>query len=103
MQNIIAILTIIFQKSLLLGTIPSDWKHANVCPVFKNGDKHDPKNYRPISLTCICCKLCEHIIASSLMKHLGDANICMISNRGFDRLGPVNHNSSLSSKILHNQ
>ena len=29
------ILTIIFQKSLTSGTIPSDWKHANACPVYK--------------------------------------------------------------------
>ena len=75
---IVPILTIIFQNSLLSGTIPSDWKHANVCPVFKKGDKHDPKIYRPISLTCICCKLCEHIIASSLMKHLEDSNTCIL-------------------------
>ena len=54
-KNVIApFLTIIFQKSLTSGTIPSDWKHANVCPVYKKGDKHDPKNYGPISLTCIC-------------------------------------------------
>ena len=58
-------------------------QNANVCPVFKKGDKHDPKNYRPISLTCICCKLCEHIIASSLMKHLEDSNILYDLQHGF--------------------
>lgn len=50
-DTISPILTILFNKSLALGRIPSDWKHANVCPVFKNGDKHDALNYRPISLT----------------------------------------------------
>ena len=54
-----------------------------VCPVFKKGDKHDPKNYRPISLTCICCKLWEHIIASSLMKHLEDSNTLYDLQHGF--------------------
>ena len=49
------ILTIIFQTSSFSGTIPSDQKHTNVCPVYKKGDTHDPKNYRPISLTCIWC------------------------------------------------
>ena len=83
-KNVIApILTTIFQKSLTSGTIPSDWKHANVCLVYMKGDKHDPKNYRPISLTCICCKLCEYIIASSLMKHLEDSNILYDLQQGF--------------------
>ena len=61
------ILLIIFGKSLSCGKIPSEWKHANICPVYKKGDKHDPINYRPISLTCICCKLLEHKSSSPVM------------------------------------
>ena len=34
-----------------------------------NGDKSDPSNYRPISLTCISSKVLEHIIHSHMMKH----------------------------------
>ena len=93
------ILTIICKTSLLSGTIPSDWKHTSVCPVYKKGDTHNPKNYRPISLTCICCKLCEHIIGSSLIEHLENQISCMISNTGFGHLDPVKHNSSRSFKI----
>ena len=55
------ILTLIFTRSLQTGKVPSDWNHANVTPVFKKGDKHNPGNYRPISLTCIACKLLENI------------------------------------------
>lgn len=82
-SSISPILTIIFQKSLTLGQIPTDWKHANVCPVFKKGDKHDPINYRPISLTCICCKLLEHIISSNIMSHLDTNNILYDLQHGF--------------------
>ena len=41
------------------------------------GDKHDPINYRPISLPimAICCKLLEHIISSNIMSHLENSNI----------------------------
>ena len=68
------ILLIIFRKSLSCGKIPSEWKHANICPVYQMGDKHDPINYRPISLTCICCKLLEHIISSNIRSHLENNN-----------------------------
>jgi hypothetical protein len=52
LQNFTApILTIIFQKSLQTGCIPTDWKHANVAPAYKKGEKYNAANYRPISLT----------------------------------------------------
>ena len=68
-SSIAPILKLIFQKSYSTGQLPSDWKKANVVPAYKKGPKSDPANYRPISLTCICCKMMEHIIASSIMKH----------------------------------
>ena len=77
------ILAIIFEKSLTSDSIPSDWKHANACPVYNKGDKHEPKNYQPISLTCICCKPCEHIIASSHMQNLENSNILYVFQHGF--------------------
>ena len=44
------------------------WKTA-ICPVYKKGKTHDPKFYRPISITCISCKLTEHIVTSHIMTH----------------------------------
>ena len=46
--NIAPILAIIFEKSLTSGSIPSDWEHANVCPVYKKGDKQVMINPRTI-------------------------------------------------------
>ena len=50
---------------------------------IQEGDKHESKNYRPISLTCICCNLCEHIIANNLMQHLENSNILYDFQHGF--------------------
>jgi len=64
------ILLVIFNKSLSQGIVPEDWRHANASAIFKKGARQDPANYRPVSLTSICCKLLEHCIVSHTLKHL---------------------------------
>ncbi len=62
--TITPILIDIYKQSYETGEVPLDWRRANVTPIFKKGRKNDASNYRPISLTCISCKLLEHIITS---------------------------------------
>ena len=81
--EIAPIIQLIFERSLATGELPSDWTKANVSPIFKKGDKSDPANYRPISLTCILCKVMEHIIASNLTQHLNKYNILYDLQHGF--------------------
>ena len=69
----------LFQQSLNYGILPSQWKHAFVTPVHKKGDRMDPQNYRPISLTSVICKTMEHVIVSQLMKHL-ESNCILLDN-----------------------
>ena len=76
-------LSIIFNKSLTAGKVPSDWKLANVTPIFKKGDKSHPGNYRPISLTSIVCKLMETIIRDNMVKFFEENNIINNSQHGF--------------------
>ena len=52
----------LFQQSVDTGEIPKKWSLANICPLFKKGDRSLDRNYRPVSLTCIPCKLLEHIV-----------------------------------------
>ena len=56
-EEIAPIIKIIFDRSLQKGKLPADWVKANVMPVFKKGDKSLASNDRPISLTCILCKV----------------------------------------------
>ena len=74
-----------FQTSIDSGTVPTQWKEALVTPIFKKGDKHTAANYRPVSLTAVCCKLCEHLVAKSIMDHLENNNILSDYQHGFRR------------------
>ena len=90
------ILTHIFNQSLQSGVLPSDWKEAHIVPVFKKGDKTKPENYRPISLTSIACKILEHIVVSSIMKHLDAYSILSSCQHGFRR----NHSCEMQLLLL---
>ena len=41
---------LLFNKSLSTRVFPSKWNSSFFCPIFKSGDKHNVKNYRPISI-----------------------------------------------------
>jgi hypothetical protein len=63
-------LAVILGMSLTSRVIPSDWKQANIKPIFKKGRKDKASNYCPISLTSIACKVLESIINDALVSHL---------------------------------
>ena len=65
------------------GHIPLVWKTAFVCPVFKKGSRKQPSNYRPISQTCILCKVMESIISSSMISFLRTHNLISQDQFGF--------------------
>jgi len=77
------VLQIIFSQSFQNGLLPSDWLHGNVIPIHKRGDRTVPANYRPISLTSVCCKVMEHIVYHSIMSHLEQNNILNPLQHGF--------------------
>merc|ERR1712035_309453 len=82
-MGICCVLTLIFQTSLDQGTIPTDWKKANIVPVFKKDDKSLVQNYRPISLTFITSKMLEHIVHSNIMTFLEQHSILDDNQHGF--------------------
>ena len=76
-------LALIFTKSLAEGKLPEQWKEANVTPLFKKGDKSKPGNYRPVSLTCVLCKVMESLIRDSVIEHLEKNSLLSKHQHGF--------------------
>lgn len=82
-KTIAPVLAFIYQQSLNTGEVPSDWKNANVVPIYKKGDRTKPENYRPVSLTAVASKMMEHILVSQIMDHLDNGNILHENQHGF--------------------
>jgi hypothetical protein len=76
-------LTVFFQKTLNEGTLPSDWKEAQVTPLFKKGDKSNLGNYRPVSLTSVVCKLMESVVRDRIIDHLTAHHLLSDCQHGF--------------------
>ena len=60
----------LFNKSIQSGHVPEDWKTAPVTAIFKKGNRNEAGNYRPVSLTCISCKILEQFIRDALVDHM---------------------------------
>ena len=76
-------LTDLFRCSLDTGELPSEWKIANITPIYKKGRKADPNNYRPVSLTSAVCKMMERLVRDELENHLEKQGLLSPSQHGF--------------------
>jgi hypothetical protein len=69
-ESIAEPLSIIFNKSLALKTVRKEWKNAQISAIFKKGNKSQAKNYRPVSLTSVVCKITEKLIRLYIINHM---------------------------------
>ena len=55
-------LTFIFNLSLSTGRFPTLWKLSRISPIAKLAAPKEPKDYRPVAITCIAARVFERII-----------------------------------------
>ena len=73
----------LFNLSLTLSTFSSEWKYANVIPVFKKDGPSNLKNYRPISFIIILAKVMERLVYKHIYNYLIDNNLITSHQSGF--------------------
>ena len=56
-EEVAPVFCALFKQSLDTRILPSLWSQAHVTPVYQEGQRCMPENHRPVSLTCVSCKL----------------------------------------------
>lgn len=84
------------------GIYPSTLKLAVVSPIYKNGSRSCPDNYRPISVLSILNKIVEKVIHNRLQNHVtNNLNLIYSHQFGFrPRSGTENAAIELSNMIM---
>ena len=84
MEEFISVpLSIIFNKSFNIGSLPQDWKCAHVTPIHKKGARNLVSNYRPVSLISIFSKMIESLIKDHVMDYSMAYNLISPYQFGF--------------------
>src|SRR3984885_1008205 len=73
----------IFNSSLETGIVPDKMKQAVVIPIFKQGNREDIGNYRPISISPFFSKLLEKVVHQRLADYVTKKNIIHSTQHGF--------------------
>ena len=75
----------LWTQSMRTGRIPTELKVGKITPIYKGGNKCEPKNYRPVALTSHVIKLFEKILTKRLQEFLEESGQMCSSQHGFRR------------------
>ena len=84
-------LTHVINLSLIQGVFPSELKLARVVPIYKNGDRQQITNYRPISVTSFFSKVFEKIMCNVLTNFLEENGVISKFQFGFRKKHGTQH------------
>jgi hypothetical protein len=95
-------LNYICNRPLSTIVFPDRLKCATIKPLYKNGDKQDISNYRPISIPTSFSKIFETVVQSRILKHINEYYILSKAQYGFrTNLKADNAAYKLTTEILN--
>ena len=91
----------VINLSVRQGEVPDKLKIARVVPIYKDGDRLEVSNYRPISILSCFSKIYERVMFNRLYNHLEINNVLYRKQFGFQARNSTEHAALvLSDKIL---
>ena len=82
-DELVGAISKLWRRSLDDGDMPDDVHLAYISPIFKSGDKSDPANNRPISLTNHLTKIFERVLKDVIVRHLAESQLLNETQHGF--------------------
>ena len=76
-------LSILYNKSIKEGILPSQWLEASITAIHKKGANSNVGNYRAVSFTSVICKIIESIIRDSILEYMVRNNLFSNDQHGF--------------------
>ena len=97
-------LTVIFNSSLSTASLPLDWKHTTVTPLYKGkGPTNDVANYRPISCTSVTGKVFESLVKTRLLSHFMANSLLSNDQFGFLPGRSTTSNLLYTDHLIHTE
>ena len=79
-------LAFLFNTSIETSQFPDSWKVARVTPIYKDGDRTEKSNYRPISVLPVISRLFEKLVFDQLYQYMKENGMFSGDQSGFLRL-----------------
>ena len=75
----------LFQQSVDTSEIPKEWSLANICSLYKKGERSLACNYRPVSQTCVHANYLNILFAQILWHTWMNINSSQTDNMHFGK------------------
>jgi hypothetical protein len=75
----------VMKEILEFYSCPNDWKGARTVLIYKWGDKSNPRNWHPITITSVLYRIvfCRFTEGLNIVHEDGGMNICDTEQKGF--------------------